>query len=71
MVRKHPKFNLGQLNAYKLMFSMKFSMEKQIKKFWIAGFFLTAIFQNESLAYFRPKQNPFKFFSISCHLYAK
>ena len=25
------------------MFSMKFAMEKQIKKFWIAGFFLPAI----------------------------
>jgi hypothetical protein len=25
------------------MFSIKFSMEKQIKKFWIAGFFLPAI----------------------------
>ena len=25
------------------MFSMKFSMEKQIKKFWIAVFFLPAI----------------------------
>ena len=30
-VRQHPNFNLGQLNAYKLMFAMKFSMEKQIK----------------------------------------
>ena len=42
-VRQYPKFNLGQLNAYKLMFLMKFSMEKQIKKIWIAGFFLPAI----------------------------
>ena len=25
------------------MFAMKFAMEKQIKKFWIAGFFLPAI----------------------------
>ena len=37
------KFNLGQLNAYKQMFSMKFSMQKQIKKNLIAGFFLPAI----------------------------
>ena len=37
------KFNLGQLNVYKLMFSMKFSMQKQIKDSWIAGFFLPAI----------------------------
>ena len=37
-VRKHPKFNLGQLNAYKLMFSMKFSMEKQIKFFGLQDF---------------------------------
>ena len=40
---KMPPFNLGQLNAYKMMFSMKFSMEKQIRKFWIAGFFVPAI----------------------------
>ena len=37
------RFNLGQLNAYKLMCSMKFSMEKQINFFWIAGFFLPVI----------------------------
>ena len=42
-VKQHPKFNFGQLNAYKLMFAMKFSMEKRIKKFWVAGFFLPAI----------------------------
>ena len=38
MVSNDPKFNLGQLNAYKLMFAIKLSMEKQIKKFWAAGF---------------------------------
>ena len=37
-VRQHPKFNLG-----KLMFAIKFSMEKQINFFWVAGFFLPAI----------------------------
>ena len=42
-VRKHPKFNLGQLNAYNLMFAMKFSMEKGMKIFWVAGFFLPVI----------------------------
>ena len=42
-VRWHPKFNLSQLNAYKLMFAMKFSMEKGIIFFWIAGLFLPAI----------------------------
>ena len=42
-VRQHPKFNLGQLNAFKLMFAMKISMETPIKRFWIAGFFLPAI----------------------------
>ena len=35
------------------MFAMKFSMEKRIKKFWIAGFFLPAInatvFRNENI----------------------
>ena len=39
MISNDPKFNLGQLNAYKLMFAMKCSMEKWIKKFWFAGFF--------------------------------
>ena len=38
-VRLHPKFNLGQLNAYKLMFSMKFLMEKQIKFFGLLDCF--------------------------------
>ena len=42
-VRWHPKFNLGKINAYKQMFAMKFSMEKQIKNFWVAGFFLPGI----------------------------
>ena len=36
-LRWHPKFNLGQFNAYKLMFSTKSSMEK--KKKLIAVFF--------------------------------
>ena len=38
MISNDPKFNLGQLNAYKLMFAIKLSMKKQIKKFWSAGF---------------------------------
>ena len=42
-VRFYSKFKLGQLNAYKLMFAMKFSTETPIKFFWIAGFFLPAI----------------------------
>ena len=42
-VRWHPKFNLGKLNAYKLMFAMKFSIEKRINFFWVAGFFLPMI----------------------------
>ena len=37
-MRWHPKFNLGQLNAQKLMFSIILLMEKQIKEFWAAGF---------------------------------
>ena len=36
-VRQHPKFNSGQLK----WFAIKFSMEKRIKKFWIAGNFFT------------------------------
>ena len=31
MISNDPKFNLGQLNAYKLMFAIKSSMEKQIE----------------------------------------
>ena len=39
-----PNFNLGQLNAYKLMFAIKLSMEKRINNFWSAGFsYLPAI----------------------------
>ena len=38
MISNDPKFNLGQLNAYKLMFAIKLLMEKRIKKFWSAGF---------------------------------
>ena len=36
-VRQRPKFNLGQLNAYKLMFAIKLSMEKRKDKIWAAG----------------------------------
>ena len=44
MISNDPKFNLGQLNAYKLMFAVKLSMEKQIKKILAAWFSdLTAI----------------------------
>ena len=43
IAKVHPKFNLGHLNEYKLMFSMKFSMEKGIIFFLVAGFFLPAI----------------------------
>ena len=42
-VRYHPKFNLGHLNAYKLMFAIKILMEKRTIFFWIAGFFLPMI----------------------------
>ena len=38
MISNDPKFNLGQLNAYKLMFAIKSLMEKRIKKIWSAGF---------------------------------
>jgi hypothetical protein len=38
MISNDPKFNLGQLNAYKLMFAIKLSMEKRIKKFLAAWF---------------------------------
>ena len=38
MISNDPKFNLGQLNAYKLMFAIKLSMKKQIKYFWSAEF---------------------------------
>ena len=38
MISNDPKFNLGQLNAYKLMFAIKLLMEKPIKNFWSAGF---------------------------------
>ena len=30
MILNDPKFNSGQLNAYKLMFAIKLSMEKKI-----------------------------------------
>ena len=36
MISNVPKFNLGQLNAYKLMFAIKLSMEKRIKIFLAA-----------------------------------
>jgi hypothetical protein len=38
MISNDPKFNLGQLNAYKLMFAIKLSMEKRIKKNLAAWF---------------------------------
>jgi hypothetical protein len=38
MISNDPKFNLGQLNAYKLMFAIKLSMEKRIKNFLAAWF---------------------------------
>ena len=38
MISNDPKFNLGQLNAYKLMFAIKLSMEKRIKFFLSAWF---------------------------------
>ena len=38
MISNDPKFNLGQLNAYKLMFAIKLSMEKWIKKCLAAWF---------------------------------
>ena len=38
MISNDPKFNLGQLNAYKLMFAIKLSMEKQMKNFLSAWF---------------------------------
>ena len=39
MISNHPKFNLGQLNAYKLMFAIiKLSMEKRISNFLAAWF---------------------------------
>ena len=38
MISNDPKFNLGQLNAYKLMFAIKLLMEKRINNFWSAGF---------------------------------
>ena len=37
-VRYYPKFNLGQLNAYKLMFAIKLSMKKRIIFFLAAWF---------------------------------
>ena len=39
MISNDPKFNLGQLNAYKLIFAIKLSMEKRINFFWAAWFF--------------------------------
>ena len=38
MISNDPKFNLGQLNACKLMFAIKLSMKKRIKKFLAAWF---------------------------------
>jgi hypothetical protein len=38
MISNDPKFNLGQLDAYKLMFAIKLSMEKQINFFLAAWF---------------------------------
>ena len=44
MISNDPKFNLSQLNAYKLMFAIKLSMEKRIKIFLALDFlFLPAI----------------------------
>jgi hypothetical protein len=40
MILNDPKFNLGQLNAYKLMFAIKLSMKKRIKFFWLLGFLI-------------------------------
>ena len=37
MISNDQKFNLGQLNAYKLMFAIRLPMEKQIKNFLSAG----------------------------------
>ena len=37
-VRQHPKLNLGQLNAYKLMFAIKLLMETHVKNILDAGF---------------------------------
>ena len=38
MISNDPKFSLSQLNAYKLMFAIKLSMEKRIKEiFWLLG----------------------------------
>ena len=38
MISNDPKFNLGQLSAYKLMFAIKLSMEKPMKKILAAWF---------------------------------
>ena len=38
MISNDPKFNLGQPNAYKVMFAIKLSMEKRIKEFLAAWF---------------------------------
>ena len=38
MISNDPKFNLGQLNAYKLMFAIKLSMKEQVKQFLSAWF---------------------------------
>jgi hypothetical protein len=38
MVSNDPKFNLGQPNAYKLIFAIKLSMEKRIKIYLSAWF---------------------------------
>ena len=38
MISNDPKFNLGQLNAYKLMFAIKLSMKKRIKEILAAWF---------------------------------
>ena len=38
MISNDPKFNLGQLNAYKLTFVIKLLIEKRIKNVWSAGF---------------------------------
>ena len=38
MISNDPKFNLGQLNAYKRMFAIKLSMEKWIKRFGLLDF---------------------------------
>ena len=56
-VRKHPKFNLGLLNPYKLMFSMELSMEKRMSNFLAAVFmFLYVITAFLCTSFFSPSK---------------